>query len=57
MTSNKEDDEDKALVLDNTNFAVSREKYEQFLAALEEPPKSIPALRKLFSESSVIDEK
>ena len=40
----------EALEMDNANFAVSREKYEQFLAALDEPPKSIPALRKLFSE-------
>jgi uncharacterized protein (DUF1778 family) len=41
----------EALEMDNANFAVSREKYEQFLAALDEPPKSIPALRKLFSEN------
>ena len=40
----------EALEMDNANFVVSREKYEQFLAALDEPPKSIPALRKLFSE-------
>ena len=40
----------EALEMDNANFAVSREQYEQFLAALDEPPKSIPALRKLFSE-------
>jgi uncharacterized protein (DUF1778 family) len=40
----------KALETDNASFVVSREKYEQFLAALDEPAKSIPALRKLFSE-------
>ncbi len=40
----------EALEMDDANFAVSREKYEQFLAALDEKPKSIPALRKLFSE-------
>ncbi len=40
----------EALEADNANFAVSREKYERFLAALDEKPKSIPALRKLFSE-------
>lgn len=40
----------EALEMDNANFVVSREKYEQFLAALDEPPKSIPALRRLFSE-------
>ena len=41
----------EALEMDNANFAISREQYEQFLAALDEPPKSIPALRKLFSEN------
>jgi len=40
----------EALEADNANFVVSREQYKQFLAALAEPPKSIPALRKLFSE-------
>ena len=40
----------EALEMDNANFVISREKYEQFLAALDEKPKSIPALRKLFSE-------
>jgi uncharacterized protein (DUF1778 family) len=40
----------EALEMDDANFVVSREQYEQFLAALDEPPKSIPALRKLFSE-------
>ena len=40
----------EALELDNANFVVSREKYEMFLAALDEKPKSIPALRKLFSK-------
>jgi len=41
----------EALEMDNANFVVSREKYDQFLAALDEKPKSIPALRKLFSET------
>lgn len=40
----------EALEMDNANFVVSREKYDQFLAALDEEPKSIAALRKLFSE-------
>ena len=42
----------EALEMDDANFVVSREKYEQFLAALDEKPKSIPALRKLFSEKT-----
>jgi uncharacterized protein (DUF1778 family) len=40
----------EALEMDNANFIVSREKYEQFLAALDEPPRTIPALRRLFSK-------
>ena len=40
----------EALEMDNANVVVSREKYEQFLAALDEKPKSIPALRRLFSD-------
>ena len=40
----------EALEMDKANFVVSWEQYKQFLAALDEPPKSIPALRKLFSE-------
>ena len=40
----------EALEMDDANFVVSREKYERFLAALDETPKSISALRKLFSE-------
>lgn len=39
----------EALEMDNANFVVSRERYEQFLAALDEPPRSIPALRKLLA--------
>lgn len=41
----------EALEADDANFTVSREQYELFLAALDEPPRSIPALRKLFSET------
>ncbi len=46
----------EALELDNADFVVSRKKHKAFLAALDEPPKSIPALRKLFSEPSVLDD-
>ena len=46
----------EALELDNANFVVSREKYKAFLRALDEPAKSIPALRKLFSNESVLNE-
>lgn len=44
----------EALELDNADIVVSRKKYKAFLAALDEPPKSIPALRKLFSEASAL---
>ena len=46
----------EALEMDNAHFVVSREKYEAFLAALDEPTKPIPALQKLFAEPSVLDE-
>ena len=40
----------EALEMDNANFVVSREQYEQFLTALDEPPRSIAELRRLFSK-------
>lgn len=46
----------EALELDNANFVIGKKKYKEFLAALDETPQSVPALRKLFSEESVIDE-
>lgn len=52
MSSLKEKDIEKALKLDNAGFVVRREKYNKFLAALDKPPKSIPALSKLFSSKS-----
>lgn len=46
----------EALELDNANFVVSRKKYKLFLAALDESPKSIPALRELFCNPSALDD-
>jgi len=46
----------EALELDNANFVVSPEQYRKFLAALDEPTRPNAALRKLFSEPSVIDD-
>ena len=46
----------EALEADNAHFVVSREKYEAFLSALDEPTKPIPALQKLLSERGVLDE-
>ena len=43
----------EALEMDNAHFVVSREKYEAFLAALDEPTKPISALQKLFADKGV----
>ncbi len=46
----------EALELDNAHFVLSPEKYRKFVAALDEPPRPNAALRKLFSEPSMIDD-
>ena len=46
----------EGLELDNANFVLSPEKYRKFVAALDEPPRPNPALNKLFSEPSLIDD-
>jgi uncharacterized protein (DUF1778 family) len=46
----------EAIEADNADFVISSEKYKQFLAALDETPKPIPALRKLFTEGTALDE-
>lgn len=46
----------EALELDNANFVLSKKDYKAFVAALDESPRSIPALRKLLTQSSVIDD-
>ncbi|MBX3289014.1 MAG: DUF1778 domain-containing protein [Acidobacteria bacterium] len=45
----------RALELDNAHFVVSREDYEAFLKKLDEPPRTIPALRQLMSDPTSID--
>lgn len=45
----------EALELDNARFVVSREDYDAFLKKLDEPPRSIPALRQLMSDPTSID--
>lgn len=45
-----------ALEQDNAHFVISREQYQAFLAELDKPPKAIPALKKLFSEPSILHE-
>lgn len=46
----------EGLELDNAHFILSPEKYRRFVAALDEPPRPNAALRKLFSEPSLIDD-
>lgn len=46
----------EGLELDNASFVLSPEKYRKFVAALDEPPRPNAALRKLFSEPSLIDD-
>ena len=41
----------EVLEMDNASYIIGREKYEQFLAALDEKPRSITALRRLLSEN------
>ncbi len=45
----------KALEMDNANFVLRADDYDAFLAALDEPPRSIPALRKLLAEPHTVD--
>jgi len=40
---------------DRTRFILPAEQWRQFNAALDSPPRSIPALRKLFAARSVFD--
>jgi uncharacterized protein (DUF1778 family) len=46
----------EGLELDNAYFVLSPEKYNKFVAALDEPPRPNAALRRLFSEPSLIDD-
>lgn len=45
----------EALEMDNAYFVVSREDYDAFLKKLDEPPRSIPALRQLMTDPTSID--
>lgn len=45
----------RALEMDNGDFAMSRQDYDAFLRMLDEPPRSIPNLRKLLSDPTSID--
>ena len=44
------------ILADQVHFYLSPEKWEEFCAALDSPPKDIPALRKLLIGPSVFDD-
>lgn len=44
------------ILADQAHFYLSAEKWEEFCAALDAPPRELPELRKLLSEPSVFDE-
>jgi uncharacterized protein (DUF1778 family) len=44
------------VLADQVHFSLSPERWEEFCAALDAPPKVIPALRKLLKKPSVFDD-
>ena len=44
------------IIADQAHFYLSQEKWDVFCAALDAPPRDLPALRKLLTEPSVFDE-
>lgn len=44
------------ILAEQTHFTLSPDKWEEFCAALDAPPRQIPALRKLLTEPSILDE-
>ena len=44
------------ILADQTHFYLSPEKWDEFCAALDAPPRELPELRKLLSQPSVFDE-
>ena len=44
------------ILADQTHFYLSPAKWDEFCAALDAPPKDLPALRMLLAEPSVFDE-
>jgi uncharacterized protein (DUF1778 family) len=43
------------VLADQVHFTLSPERWEAFCAALDAPPKEIPALRRLLTEKNIID--
>ncbi|CAN5359024.1 hypothetical protein BH10ACI3_BH10ACI3_29420 [soil metagenome] len=46
----------EGLALDNANIVLSPENYRKFVAALDEPPRTSAALKRLFSDPSLLDD-
>lgn len=44
------------ILAEQTHFTLSSDKWEEFCAALDAPPRQIPALRKLLTQPSILDE-
>ena len=44
------------ILADQTHFYLSPEKWDEFCAALDAPPRELPELRKLLTQPSVFDE-
>lgn len=47
--------EAEAILADNARFRVTKAQYDAFCAALDEPPRDIPAMRKLLTEPGLFD--
>jgi predicted DNA-binding antitoxin AbrB/MazE fold protein len=48
-------EEDSANTADQVQFVLHEDRWQAFCAALDTPPKEIPALRKLLTEPSLFD--
>ncbi len=47
----------EAVLADDANFSLDKDKWRQFIEALDAPPRKIPALRKLLARRTVFDAK
>jgi Uncharacterized protein conserved in bacteria len=45
----------EAVLADDANFSLDKKQWKLFLAALDAPPRKIPALRKLLTGRSIFD--
>ena len=46
----------QSILADQAHFYLSPEKWDEFIAALDSPPRDFPQLRQLLTEPSVFDE-